>query len=255
MVQSFFDIKGKRALVTGSTRGIGRSLAEGLAQAGALVFINGRSQDSVDRVCRDFCREGYHASGKAFDICDSKSVTQAIHGIKEEYGSIDILVNNAGIMKREPLLSMPEAMWQSVIQTNLTSAFLVGKEVASLMAQNEGGKIINICSLMSEVGRVSTGAYAAAKGGLKMLTKAMATEWASYDIQVNGIGPGYILTEMTQPLSEDMNFDAWLKKRTPARRWGKPSDLIGSLLFLASPASNFVNGQIIYVDGGILASL
>ncbi len=168
---------------------------------------------------------------------------------------IDILVNNAGIQRRGRLEEFDRATWQTVLDTNLTSAFLVSRQVVKAMIARKAGKIINICSLMSEVGRQTTGPYTASKGGLKMLTKAMAAEWGSHNIQANGIGPGYFLTEMTQPLADDPEFDGWVKKRTPARRWGLPEELIGTAIYLASPASNFVNGQVIYVDGGILASL
>jgi len=168
--------------------------------------------------------------------------------------TVDILVNNAGIQLRKPIVETGLTEWQRVIDTNLTSAFLVGREAARRMiTRGKGGKIINIGSLMSEVARVTLGAYTAAKGGIKLLTRAMAAEWAEHDIQANAIGPGYMLTEMTKPLVENATFDAWLKARTPARRWGTPEELVGAAIFLAAPASNFVNGQIIYVDGGILA--
>jgi gluconate 5-dehydrogenase len=182
-------------------------------------------------------------------------VEQNIKGINLTGDPIDILVNCAGIIRRQPLEEFSLEDWQQVIEINLSGVFTVSKHVVKDMIQRESGKIINICSLMSEVGRNTTGAYTASKGGVKMLTKAMAVEWAEYNIQVNGIGPGYFLTELTQPLSDDEAFDSWLKNRTPAHRWGKPDELIGTAVYLASDASNFVNGQIIYVDGGILAAI
>ena len=190
-----------------------------------------------------------------FDVFNENQVKDQIGRFEKESGGIDILVNNAGIHQRKPLKDMTLEEWQSVLDVNLTGAFLTSREVVQGMIKRRYGKIINICSLMSEVGRETTGNYTASKGGLKMLTKAMAVEWAKFNIQVNGIGPGYFLTELTKPLSENPEFDSWLKKRTPAGRWGNPEELMGAAVFLASEASNFINGQVIYVDGGFLASV
>ena len=197
-----------------------------------------------------------NASGFRFDVTDEDEVEAAIAQIEADVGPVDILVNNAGIIRRVPLLDMPLDEWELVIETDLTSAFLVSRSVALRMVKRGGGKIINICSMMSELGRDSVGAYAAAKGGLKMLTKSMATEWARYNIQVNGIGPGYFATEQTKPIRVDGHpLNDFIVGRTPAGRWGNPDDLQGTVVFLASAASDFVNGQIIYVDGGILATI
>jgi gluconate 5-dehydrogenase len=188
-------------------------------------------------------------------VTDASSVERGVAAVERDAGPIDILVNNVGIQRRAPLEAMDESAWREVIDVNLTSAFLVTRRVVRGMIERQRGKIINICSLMSEIGRPTTANYAAAKGGLKMLTRAMAVEWARHNIQANAIGPGYFLTEMTQPLAADPKFDAWIRSRTPAGRWGRPEELVGAAVFLASSASDFVNGQIIYVDGGVLAAL
>jgi len=250
-----FSLQSKTALITGSSRGLGLTMAQGLGKAGAKIILNGRSKDSLDEA-RKICTENGIASDYSiFDVFNEKQVIDQIGRIEKESGGIDILVNNAGIHKRKLLTEMTLEEWQTVLDINLTGSFLTAREVVKGMIQRRYGKIINICSLMSEVGRETTGNYAASKGGLKMLTKAMAVEWAKYNIQVNGIGPGYFLTELTKPLAENPEFNSWLKKRTPAERWGDPQELIGTAVFLASEASNFVNGQVIYVDGGFLASV
>jgi len=255
MRTALFDLTGRVILVTGSSQGLGYTLARGLAQAGANVILNGRSPDRLDDAVTSLREASLDARGYAFDVTDGQAVASTIARIEREVGPIDVLVNNAGIQRRAPLEQFDTAVWREVLDTNLTAPFLVGQQVARGMIARGAGKIINICSLMSEVGRPTIAPYATAKGGLKMLTRAMATEWARHNIQVNGIGPGYFRTEMNRALFEDEQFDAWITARTPARRWGEPEELIGPAVFLASEASSFVNGQIIYVDGGILASL
>ena len=252
-----FDLSGKIALVTGATHGIGMAMAEGLAAAGATLVINGNSsQEKIDRAVSHYQQLGYQAHGYRFDVRDEQQVTDSIKAIQSSVGPIDILVNNAGIIQRTPLLEMALDDWKSIIETDLTSVFIVSRAVVPSMIERGGGKIINLCSMMSELGRDSVGAYAAAKGGLKMLTKNMATEWAVHNIQVNGIGPGYFATSQTAPLREDGHpFNDFIINRTPAARWGKPEELQGTAVYLASAASNFVTGQIVYVDGGILATI
>ncbi len=250
-----FDLGGRVALVTGSSQGIGLALARGLAAAGASVILNGRDPGKLAAAADTLTREGARVATVAFDVTDGPGIAAALARAETEIAPVDILVNNAGIHRRAPLLEMTEAQWREVLETDLTSAFLVARVLAPRMVARQRGKIINICSLMSEVGRPTTGNYAAAKGGLRMLTRAMAVEWARHNLQINGIGPGYIDTEMTRPLIENPEFDSWVKARTPAGRWGRPEDLVGAAVFLASSASDFVNGQIIYVDGGLLASV
>jgi gluconate 5-dehydrogenase len=250
-----FSLNRKTALITGSSRGLGLIIAQGLGSAGAKIILNGRNKESLVKAQKICTRKGITADYAVFDVCDEEQIRNGITRIESESGGIDILVNNAGIHKRKPLADMTLEEWQSVLDVNLTGAFLTARGVVQGMIKRRYGKIINICSLMSEVGRETTGNYTASKGGLKMLTKAMAVEWAKYNIQINGIGPGYFLTELTKPLAENPEFDSWLKKRTPAGRWGNPEELVGTAVFLASEASNFINGQIIYVDGGFLASV
>ena len=252
-----FSLAGKTALVTGATHGLGMAMANGLGAAGARLVVNGNSsQEKIDAAVSAYRAAGIDASGYHFDVTSEDEVEAAVERIEAEVGPIDILVNNAGIIRRVPLLEMPLDEWELVIKTDLTSAFVVSRAVVKRMVQRGGGKVINICSMMSELGRDSVGAYAAAKGGLKMLTRNMATEWARHNIQVNGIGPGYFATEQTKPIRVDGHpFNDFIVGRTPAGRWGEPDDLQGTAVFLASAASDFVNGQIIYVDGGILATI
>jgi gluconate 5-dehydrogenase len=250
-----FDLTGRTALITGSSQGIGFALARGLAQAGAAVVLNGRDEVKLARAAEALSAEGARVGTAAFDVTNGAAVESAIERIETEFAPIDILVNNAGIIRRAPLVHTTEMQWREVLDTNLTSAFLLGRTVAPRMIERGSGKVINICSLMSEAGRPTTGNYAAAKGGLKMLTRAMAVEWAKHNLQINGIGPGYITTELTKPLAENAEFTRWLFARTPAGRWGRPEELVGAAVFLGSRASDFVNGQILYVDGGLLASL
>lgn len=250
-----FNIEGKRILITGSTGSIGFVLAEGLAKAGASVILNGRTLEKVDAAVHSFIKQGFKATGAAFDITNPAEVELQIKEIELNLGPIDVLVNNAGIQKRTLLEDFELEDWNKVINTDLTGAFIVSKAVVKGMIQRQSGKIINICSLQSELGRVTIAPYATAKGGLKMLTRAMATEWAKHNIQVNAIGPGYFKTNMTKALYENPEFDFWLCNRTPAHRWGNPEELVGTLIYLSSDASSFLNGQIIYVDGGITACI
>jgi len=250
-----FDLTGRVALVTGSSRGLGRVIAGGLARAGATVCLNGRDEARLAGAVAGFRDAGLEAHGAAFDVTDVEQTRAGVAALEAAAGCVDILVNNAGINLRAPLEDVALDTWRQVLDTNLTGVLVAAQAVVGGMIRRRRGKIINICSLMSEVGRNTVGPYAAAKGGLKMLTRAMATEWARHNIQVNGIGPGYFATEMTRPLAEDPAFDAWLKARTPAGRWGEPAELIGPAVFLASKAADFVNGQVLYVDGGILAAL
>ena len=245
-----FNLSGRRALVTGSSQGIGLALAGALAAAGAHVTLNGRDAAKLAAAAASLRAAGLaNVATAAFDVTDEAAVLAASAGL----GAVDILVNNTGIHRRSPLETMPLADWEAVLKTNLTSAFLVARAVAPGMISRRSGKIINVCSLMSELARPTTGSYAAAKGGLKMLTRAMCAEWARHNLQVNGLAPGYILTELTAPLAADPKFDTWIKGRTPAGRWGSADDLTGACVFLASPAADFINGQILTVDGGLSA--
>lgn len=255
MTHELFDLTGKIALITGSGQGIGFGIARGLGQAGATIILNGRNAERLNRAVSTLSQEGLKVFGYSFDVSDSNQVDQKISTIEREVGPVDILVNNAGIQRRGPLETIEESVWREVIETNLTAVFLTTKRVVKGMIDRRSGKIINICSLMSEISRPTIAPYTASKGGVKMLTRAMAVEWAKYNIQVNGIGPGFIVTEMNKVLLEDQKFDAMVKSRTPAGRWGEPSDLAGAAIFLASRASDYITGQIIYVEGGILSAL
>jgi len=252
-----FDLTGKVALVTGATHGLGMAMAMGLGKAGATVVVNGNSsQQKIDDAIELYEQEGIKAKGYKFDVTNEEDVKANIIKITSEVGMIDILVNNAGIIKRVPLEDMEVSEFEQVIKVDLVSPFIVSKYVVKDMIASKSGKIINICSMMSELGRNTVGAYAAAKGGLKMLTQNMATEWAKYNIQTNGIGPGYFATSQTEAIRVDGHpFNDFIVERTPAGKWGDPSDLEGAAIFLASKASDFVNGQVIYVDGGILATI
>lgn len=252
---SLFDLSGRTALVTGSSRGLGLALARGLSGAGAAIVLNGRDEGRLAAAADELRSGGARVTLAAFDVTDGAACAGAVDGIEREFGPIDVLVNNAGIHQRAPLAEMTEQQWRAVIDTNLTSAFLVARAVAPRMLARKAGKIINICSVMSEVSRPTIANYAAAKGGLKMLTRAMAVEWARHGIQANAIAPGYFVTELNRPLIENPQFNAWVCQRTPAGRWGQPEELVGAAIFLASRASDFVNGQILAVDGGVLAGL
>lgn len=253
---SLFDLRGKRALITGATHGLGMSMARGLGLAGAELIINGHSPDKMEIALKEYRKQGFKTHGYLFNVTDDLAVKSCIEKIESEVGPIDILINNAGIIKRIPILEMNVEDFRQVLDVDLTGPFIVSKYVGNYMVKRRAGKIINICSMMSELGRNTVTAYAAAKGGLKMLTKSMATEWAKYNIQVNGIGPGYFATDQTAPIRINGHpFNEFIINRTPAARWGNPEDLMGATIFLSSSASDFVNGQIIYVDGGILASI
>jgi gluconate 5-dehydrogenase len=249
-----FSLKGKVALVTGASYGIGFAIASGYASAGATVVFNDINQDLVNKGIAAYKEAGIEAHGYVCDVTNEDQVNEVVAQIEKEVGVIDILVNNAGIIKRIPAIEMSAKDFRQVIDIDLNGPFIVSKAVAPSMIKKGSGKIINICSMMSELGRETVSAYAAAKGGLKMLTKNLACEWGEYNIQVNGLGPGYISTPQTAPLREPGHpFNTFIIAKTPAARWGTTEDLIGPAVFLASPASDFVNGHILYVDGGILA--
>ena len=251
-----FNLSGKNALITGGTHGLGMAMAEALAQAGALLVITGTTPSKMEEALNYYHSKGYNAKGYLFDVTNEENAAKFVELITQEVGNIHILVNNAGIIKREPAISMPVSDFRKVIDVDLVGPFIMSQLVAKQMIERREGKIINICSMMSELGRNTVSAYAAAKGGLKMLTKNLATEWAKYNIQVNVIGPGYFATSQTEPIRVDGHpFNDFIISRTPAGRWGNPEDLGGTIVFLASKASDFVNGQIIYVDGGILATI
>jgi gluconate 5-dehydrogenase len=255
MESGVFDLTGRIALVTGSSRGIGNALAAGLAAAGASVVLHGldqvRLKQARESLAGVFGEE--RISSVAFDITDEASVSAGIAEAEEQFGGLDILVNNAGIQHRVPLLELAVEDWERVIRTDLTSAFLVGREAARRMVPRGRGKIINIGSVQSDLARPTIGAYTAAKGGLRNLTRAMAAEWASSGLQINAVAPGYIHTEMTQPLVDDADFNSWICKRTPAGRWGTVHDLTGPVQWLSSRGSDYVNGQTIFIDGGMTA--
>ncbi|WP_420597441.1 SDR family oxidoreductase [Deinococcus sp.] len=253
-----FDLTGKRALITGSGGGIGLALARGLAQHGAAVILNGRNVARLEAAADTLRADGLSISPEintaAFDVTDEAAVKAGVAGILAS-GPLDILINNAGIQRRGPLENVTLETWNEVIATNLTAAWLVSRAVAPGMIERGKGKIVQTLSLMSELARRGTGPYTAAKGGLKMLVQAMCADWAGYGLQINGIGPGYFATEMTAPLLADEAFNRWVRERTPAGRWGEPDELVGAAVFLCSAASTFVNGQVIYVDGGMRAVL
>ena len=255
MTLSLFDLSGRTALVTGSSRGLGRAIAEGMAKAGARLIVNGTDPARIETAVAEFRSAGHLAEGVAFDVTDETAVVRAFEGLDAKGIAIDVLVNNAGIQMRKPLIEFTSAEWRKVIETNLTSAFIIGREAAKRMIPRKRGKIINIGSLGSELARPTVGPYTAAKGGIKTLTRSMAVEWAASGIQANAIGPGYMLTDMNQALVNNADFNNWLMSRIPAKRWGRPDELIGAAIFLASSASDYVNGQIIYVDGGMLAAM
>ncbi|MEM9916303.1 MAG: SDR family oxidoreductase [Planctomycetota bacterium] len=252
---ALFDLTGQRALVTGSTQGLGLALARGLAEAGASVVINGRTAAKIEPVVAELKAAGLDATPLVMDVTDDADVVASLGRLAEDGIHLDILVNNVGIQDRVPLAEMSSEAFRKVIDVNLTSAFVVTRQLAPGMIARGHGKVINVCSLMSDLGRPTTGNYAAAKGGLRMLTRAMAVEWAEHNLQVNAIGPGYFATELTRPLVEDEKFNRWICGRTPANRWGRPEELIGAAVYFASPASSFVNGQILYVDGGLTAAI
>nr|WP_296835590.1 gluconate 5-dehydrogenase [uncultured Marvinbryantia sp.] len=258
-IQKSFSLEGRVALVTGAAYGIGFAMAEALAQAGAKIAFNCRSQEHMDKALAAYAEKGIEVRGYICDVTDEAQVANMVAEIEKELGAVDILVNNAGIIKRIPMIEMSAAEFRQVVDIDLNAPFIVSKAVIPGMIKKGHGKIINICSMMSELGRETVSAYAAAKGGLKMLTRNIASEYGQYNIQCNGIGPGYIATPQTAPLREVQPdgsrhpFDKFIVGKTPAARWGNPEDLMGPVVFLASEASDFVNGHILYVDGGILA--
>jgi gluconate 5-dehydrogenase len=252
---TLFSLAGRTALVTGSSRGLGHAMAEGLARAGAKVIINGTNAARVDATAAAMRGQGLAAVSAVFDVTDEAAITSAFASFDAAGIDIDILVNNAGIQLRKPMVELTTSEWHKVIDTNLTSAFVVGREAARRMITRGRGKVINIGSLTSALARATVAPYTVAKGGIKMLTQAMAAEWAASGIQANAIGPGYMITDMNQALIDNPTFDAWVKGRSPSKRWGRPDELVGTAVYLASSASDYVNGQIIYVDGGIMAVL
>ncbi|MGO4916407.1 SDR family oxidoreductase [Pseudogemmobacter sp. W21_MBD1_M6] len=255
MSVSLFDLTGKTALITGSSRGLGRAFAEGLAGAGARVVLNGVNEARLAEAATQMRAAGFEVLTSAFDITDEPAIIAAFDHFDKDGVEIDILINNAGIQFRKPMLELETADWRRVMDTNLTSAFVIGREAAKRMAARGRGKVINIGSLTSELARATVAPYTVSKGGIKMLTKAMAAEWGELGIQANAIGPGYMITDMNEALINNPDFDAWVKARTPARRWGKPEELAGTAIYLASDASNYINGQIIYADGGMISVL
>jgi gluconate 5-dehydrogenase len=250
-----FDLSGKTALITGSSAGIGCALAQGLAGAGAVVVLNARNAGKLDAAAQRLRATGASVHALAFDVTDAAAVVEAVAHIESQIAPIDILVNNAGMQKRAPLQDFEMADWQQLMRTNLDSVFIVGQAVARHMIPRGRGKIVNICSVQSELGRPGIAPYTATKGAVKMLTKGMAIDWGPHGLQVNGLGPGYFKTELNQALVDNPEFSRWLIGRTPSRRWGDVEDLVGAAVFLCSDASRFVNGHILYVDGGVTATL
>jgi gluconate 5-dehydrogenase len=259
-----FRLDGRLALVTGSSMGIGYALARGLAQAGAAVVLNARDEARLEAAAKTLRTEGHTIHTRAFDVCDIAAVQASVDAIERDIGAIDILVNNAGVQRRAPFHEMPAEQWQTLMRTNVDSAIIVSQAVARRMVERNataapgvrrGGRIVNICSVQSELGRPGIAAYAASKGALKMLTKGMAIDLGPHGITVNGLGPGYFKTELTAALVADAKFSEWLLNRTPSRRWGEVEELAPALVFLASDAARFVNGHILYVDGGVTATL
>ena len=249
-MQPLFSLEGRLALVTGSGQGIGLALARGLAEHGAAVVLNGRSADKIEKAAATLRDDGFTAHSTIFDVVDPQAVEAGVAAVEEKIGAIDILVSNAGIQFRAPLEDFPDDKWQLLLQTNVTGVFNVGKAVARRMIPRGKGKIINVASVQSELARPNIAPYTATKGAVKNLTKGMCTDWAKHGLQVNAIAPGYFRTELNRALADDPEFSAWLAKRTPAGRWGDVQELVGAAVFLASDASSFVNGHVLYVDGG-----
>ncbi len=255
MEHSLFSLAGKNALVTGSGQGIGFGLARGLAQHGATVVLNGRTKDKVERAAATLRDEGYSVHTSVFDVVDAAAVAAAVDRIETDVGSIDILISNAGVQFRAPLEDFPDDKWQLLLQTNVTGVFNLGKAVARHMIPRRKGKIINIASVMSELARATIAPYSATKGAVRNLTRGMCADWAKHGLQINAIAPGFFRTELNTALSENPEFNKWLDQRTPAGRWGEVPELVGAAVFLASDASSFVNGHVLYVDGGMTASV
>ena len=255
-MSELFSLEGRIALITGSAQGLGFTIAKGMQEAGADIILSDVSKNALEKARESLRAAGRDAAGSyVFDISDEAQVTEAVNAIERDIGPIDILVNNAGIHRRSMLIDMPVENWRKVIDVNLSGAFIVGRAAARGMIARRRGKIINIASINALMVRPNIGNYCAAKGGIVTLTKSMATEWGEYNINVNAIGPGYFLTDLTKPLSEDASFDSWVKSEVPLKRWGDPKDLIGLAVMLASPASDYITGQTIYVDGGWQACL
>jgi gluconate 5-dehydrogenase len=254
-MSALFDLGGTTALITGAAQGIGLAIARGLGQAGAALILNDKNPEALEGSVASLQAEGLRARGSAFDVSNAAEIRRSIPALEQAAGPIHILVNNAGIQQRGPLEAMEESAWREVLDTNLTGIFLVSQQVVQGMIARGAGKIINIASIMGQRGRATIAPYMASKGGVIMLTKAMAIEWAKHNIQVNCIGPGFMTTDLNRTLMADAEFDAWVRSRTPAGRWGDPSDLVGAAVFLASRASDFINGQTVFVDGGALAAL
>ena len=255
MALPFFDLSGRVALVTGAYRGLGFAIAKGLAQAGATVVLNARKQAEVERAAEKLRGEGFKAAITVFDVTDRAAVREAVNATVAEHGAIDILFNNAGIQRRGPMADFASADWDAVIATNLSAPFLVSQAVLPSMMERKRGKIVHIASLTSELARPNIVPYTAAKGGVRQLTRGMAVELAPHNIPVNAIAPGYFATEMNTALLADAQFTAWVNKRTPAGRWGDPAEIAGLAVFFASPASDYVTGQILFIDGGMSVAL
>ncbi|SDZ50017.1 gluconate 5-dehydrogenase [Jannaschia faecimaris] len=255
MSLSLFDLTGKRALITGSSQGIGFALARGLAAAGASIVLNGRDEAKLEAAAKTLRAEGAHVAALVFDATDHDGVRAAVDGFEAESGPINILVNNAGMQHRTPLEDFPADAFERLLQTNIASVFHVGQAVARHMIKRGAGKIVNICSVQTALARPGIAPYTATKGAVANLTKGMATDWAKYGLQCNGLAPGYFDTPLNKALVDDPKFTEWLSNRTPAGRWGNVEELVGTCIFLSSPASSFVNGTVVYVDGGITASL
>ncbi len=255
MTSPLFDLTGRRALVTGSSQGIGLALARGLAEHGASVVLNGRNAEKVEAVVQQLRSEGFVAESAVFDVTDAAAASAGVSAIEAEIGPIDILINNAGMQHRAPLEDFPVEKWEELLRTNVSSIFYVGQAVARHMIARGRGKIVNIASVQSELARPNIAPYTATKGAVRNLTRGMSTDWAKHGLQVNSLAPGYFKTPLNQALVEDPTFSAWLENRTPAGRWGNVEELIGAAVFLSSQASSFVTGQMIVVDGGITTSL
>ncbi len=254
-IEGLFSLKDKVALVTGSSRGIGRAIAGGYAEAGARVVINGRTGETVEETVKALRAAGHQAHASVFDVTEPAAAAEAVAGIEETVGAIDVLVNNAGMQYRAPLEDFPVDQWQRLMRTNVDSLFYVGQAVARHMIPRQRGAIINICSIQTALARPTIAPYTASKGAAANLTKGMCTDWAKYGLRINGLAPGYFATELNQALMEDEAFNAWLTKRVPEGRWGQVEELIGAAIFLASDAASYVNGHILFVDGGVSACL